>query len=447
MSPSLATCLTIPFIIWLLYRDRSRNPAVSSGLWVPTIWVAIAASKPVVFWLTPGASGADNAYLEGTPIDRNVTVALIVLAIGILARRRIDWGRLTAENKWLWALYLFACISLLWSDYPFVAFKRWIRDAGNVVMILVILSEEDPRNAIRTVFVRCAYVLIPLSILFIKYYPEVGVGYNFWTGQAFFRGATVDKNALGRLAMLSALFSVWSLDSQHSSGWLRKIRNGLPEALLLLMCLWILSKANSSTSVACLALGITIYTVTRVDWVRSNSRLLKSGAVAVILVALLSLAASELRGVVTKSLGRRPDLTDRTEIWQEVLDLKTNPFIGVGFASFWMTPSGIRLGERLQVGSAHNGYLETYLNLGLIGVGLLLTVLISAMRNALHELTADSDRGPLYATLLMIGIIYNLSEVAFNNTSSVGFFVWLVAIYYPIDADVGVSAEIADAVV
>ena len=40
-------------------------------------------------------------------------------------------------------------------------------------MILVILSEEDPANAIRTVFVRCAYVLIPLSILFIKYYPEV----------------------------------------------------------------------------------------------------------------------------------------------------------------------------------------------------------------------------------------------------------------------------------
>ena len=26
--------------------------------------------------------------------------------------------------------------------------------------------------------------------------------YNFWTGQAYFRGVTVDKNALGRLAML-----------------------------------------------------------------------------------------------------------------------------------------------------------------------------------------------------------------------------------------------------
>ena len=62
-----------------------------------------------------------------------------------------------------------------------------------------------------------------------------------------------------------------------------------------------------------------------------------------VLVALLSLAASELRGVVTKSLGRRPDLTDRTEIWKEVLDLKTDPFIGVGFASFWLTPNGFDL--------------------------------------------------------------------------------------------------------
>ena len=75
MSPSLATCLTVPFIIWLLHRDRSRNPPVSPGLWVPTIWVAIAASKPVVSWLTPDASAADNTYLDGTPIDRNVTIA------------------------------------------------------------------------------------------------------------------------------------------------------------------------------------------------------------------------------------------------------------------------------------------------------------------------------------------------------------------------------------
>jgi O-antigen ligase len=135
--------------------------------------------------------------------------------------------------------------------------------------------------------------------------------------------------------------------------------------------------------------------------------------------------------MVTTSLGRRPDLTDRTTTWTEAMALKTNPIIGVGFASFWTTPDGMRLGAKLQVASAHNGYLETYLNTGLIGIALLIAVMFAAGKNAKIELLSGASIGPLFGALLIIGLIYNLSETAFNNTGIIGFVLWLIAVRYP----------------
>src|SRR5262249_17403457 len=78
-------------------------------------------------------------------------------------------------------------------------------------------------------------------------------------------------------------------------------------------------------------------------------------------------------------LGKTENLTDRTILWTALLDVKINPLFGTGIESFW-------LGERFQKfadahwwkpNEAHNGYLETYLNLGLIGLALLIALLIT----------------------------------------------------------------------
>ena len=38
----------------------------------------------------------------------------------------------------------FALMSFCWSDFPFVAFKRWFRDLGNYLVILVVLVRSAP---------------------------------------------------------------------------------------------------------------------------------------------------------------------------------------------------------------------------------------------------------------------------------------------------------------
>ena len=69
-----------------------------------------------------------------------------------------------------------ALVSLLWSDFPDVAFKRWTKALGDLVMVLVVLSDREPISAVKRLFSRTEFLLIPLSVLLIKYYPTLGRG-------------------------------------------------------------------------------------------------------------------------------------------------------------------------------------------------------------------------------------------------------------------------------
>ncbi len=432
MPPLLAAFLCAIYILWLFRRNSKTASGVSRALWIPTIWVAILASKPLAVWIAGGETQIDfNSYLEGSPIDRNFALVLIFFGMVTLARRGVQWGTVLRENRWLCLFYFYLLVSVIWSDYPFVAFKRWVRDAADVVMILVILTEENPVEAMRQVFVRCAYVLIPLSVLTMKYFIQIGRGYDFWTGTPILCGVTLGKNQLGRLALISGIFLLWNLAVVPRRGWYDKIKERWLEASVLGLCVMLLAKVNSATSLFCFGLGCFGFFAVRQPWIKANSNRLIWLGTLLISLSVLFLAVPDLRGIITGTLHRNVDLTERTDVWRGCLGLDTNPLIGAGFASVWLTPGAIALGDKLAVGEAHNGYLETYLNSGLIGLCLLLPVLLTAGKNTIRHISGGTAVGPLFAALLLIGLIYNYTEAAFDNGNLVGFILWLVVIQYP----------------
>ena len=95
--------------------------------------------------------------------------------------------------------YSYCAISILWSEDPFVAFKHWFKGIGDIVMVLIILTDEVPSGALRQVFKRIGYVLIPLSVLFLNYFPELGRVYTTG-GASEYTGMANQKNSLGRTA-------------------------------------------------------------------------------------------------------------------------------------------------------------------------------------------------------------------------------------------------------
>src|SRR5689334_9880036 len=117
MSPQLALLLIGAFIVAILFLDSRRKPKVSLALWVPLLWLAILASRPLTTWLSP-SSGTLAAHVEeGSPIDRALLSLLMVFAGSVLSVRRVRWSEWLRANAWVVALFLYCGISIFWSDF------------------------------------------------------------------------------------------------------------------------------------------------------------------------------------------------------------------------------------------------------------------------------------------------------------------------------------------
>lgn len=433
MPPRLAAGLFVIFIVWLFRRYSKESGPIPRSLWIPFIWVGINSSRPLIYWFADGDTAAGAADVaDGNFIDRNVYLALIIIGIVVLVRRRIQWNRALQDCRWLILLYAYFLISTLWSEYPYIAFKRWFKDVGDIVMILIILTEQDPVEAIRAVFVRCFYLLVPLSVLFIKYYPALGRYTHRWTYKTYYSGITGNKNSLGLLAMLGGLFLLWQIVEVYKHRGKRlTIRNLWPDLLVLLMCIWLLRLAGSATAVACFLLGTAALFLARSAWVKSNLRSFGWGAFGLAGLMLVFTISPGLRELIAGALGRDVTLTDRTLIWDLALKSGSNPILGSGFNSFWMTSKAEPIQEEFHVSIAHNGYLETYLHTGWIGVLLLAGVLATAGRNAVSQYYRSPIAGRLFMVLLLVGLFYNYTEVAFSRANALGLILWLLAAYGP----------------
>jgi exopolysaccharide production protein ExoQ len=144
MPPSVALFIYLIFFIALLRLDPSNESKISPALWVPVISLFILGSRGPSQWLG-GQVGLDaQALEEGNPLDRIISFGLILLAVGILMSRSFKWGDFFTRNLALTAFISYCLVSVCWSDFPFIAFKRWIRDLGIYLPILVVLS--DPRR-------------------------------------------------------------------------------------------------------------------------------------------------------------------------------------------------------------------------------------------------------------------------------------------------------------
>jgi len=415
MPPSLALLLWLILAVGLLRFDPAKVPGISLALWVPLVQVLILASRLPSQWLGGASEGfAAQAFEDGSPLDRTISLSLILLSAGILAARSFKWGTFFAANRALLAFLAFALISVMWSDFPFVAFKRWVRDLGPYAVILVILTERRPSEAFRTVFRRLFFLLIPLNIVLDKYFPGLSKQYDVWSGAASYVGATTSKNMLGLVCMVSGLFFFWDALTRWSDRkeWRTK-QIILLDTLYLWMTLSLLNDAHSATSNVCLAFGCLV-----VAWAHIKPAMVRRllPVVVCLAVGLIYGFGTEITGHVATAVGRDPTLTDRTAIWSTLLSLKTNPVIGTGYESFW-------LGDRLQyiwragflINEAHNGYLSVYLNLGVIGLSLLLAFLFSSYSKISTRLTLPSSHGSLAIAVWTVLLVYNVTEAAFQG--------------------------------
>jgi O-antigen ligase len=432
MNPSLALLICVCGIAGLFYLDRDRTLRTSKALWLPIIWLSIAGSRSVTVWFGANPDSA-NVQLEGSPIDAALFALLSASAIAVVIRRSRRTRPLVVANWPILVYFLYCLISVTWSYHPDVAVKRWVKSIGDLAMVLVVVTDPRPLAAIQRLISRVGFVLLPASVLLIKYYPELGRGYNP-DGGPMNTGVSTDKNMLGVLLLVISLGTLRRIITLvRDKGVPGRRRHLLAQATLLAFGVSLLEMADSQTSLACFILGSGLILATELRLMRNRIARVHALCLTIILSGSLMLYAGQTQ--VAHALGRQGTLSGRTEIWAALLPAVSNPILGSGFEGFWISPDVVKF-QRAMVGwyhpeflnEAHNGYIEVYLNLGGVGVCLMLIILISGYLYAIKAFRLNPSIGSLMLAYIIASVAYSFTEAGFRMLDPMWIFL-LLAIF------------------
>ena len=437
MGLALAFLIFTVGIAGLFYLDRDKNARNAKALWLPVIWLWIVGSRPASMWIAlwfgigaPGGPQGLDAQLDGSPADALFFMVLLAAAIVVLAKRKRATISLLKACSPLLVFLAYCLASCLWSPFPSVAFKRWIKDVGDLAMVLVITTDHEPIKALHKIFSRVGFILLPYSIFLIRY-SILGRGFAP-DGSAMNTGVTTNKNSLGLIAFTVSLGAVWNCFSLLRAKKSRiRGRQLISQLVLVGFGVTVLQQAHSATSISCFILGSFLITATNLSFFRLHRK-----QVHALFLGIVFLGAGTIflggEGTVVKALGRKPNLSDRTTIWKDVIPICPNPVLGAGFESFWngygkYVTEGLSIYER-GLNSAHNGYIEVYLNLGLTGLVLIGVLLFSGYQRATSAFLRNPEVGSIMLAFLAADAIYSITEAGYRILTPTWFSFVLVLI-------------------
>jgi len=398
----------------------------------------------VSFWLAQIGITAGNtsnnpegySNLEGSPINAVFVGGLIVITLIVLYRRGFSWSNFASSNKAILAIYAFFLLSSFWSPFPVPTVKRVIQDFVCLLTGLVLLSQEKPAFAIRIVYARVSYILFPLSVIFIRYFPEIGRVYSGVSGAQMLSGVAGHKNLLGQVAMVFCLILVWDLFE------MRKRAKSMgqppnwhwPNLISLCIGLYLLNISRSATALVCFLLGLTLLFYCKKLAKMKNPRMVFAAGLLFLMTTLALEQTFGIKGRISEAFGRGSGMSGRDLIWNKALEKAPNQILGSGFRGFWETDAGISVSEELFMNrllTAHNGYIEVYLHGGITALLLLSVWILSSIFKATNGLENRNSISKLAIVFWPIFLLYNMSESTMFQTGALWCTILIVTAQTP----------------
>lgn len=335
--------------------------------------------------------------------DQNATntIAVAFSLISILyvtIRNSAVVLRIISQNSLslLYVILIFA--SLLWSIHPDVSLRRGIGYVLTMLVAVFLSSRFDLNERMRVLSLSFAISAIG-SILFIAIYPADGI-MSIAELSGNWRGVFPHKNVLGPTMAVAVFVELFLISHQGTSA---------TRLLLLALFVFLVAMSHSTTAFFLTAMYILGAAVLAI---RNLSRL--AAAVITIMVATIAMmiAISFYFDPVyfLDLLGKDSTLTGRTQIWANVLPLVSErPLLGYGYRAAWVLndSSTIRVDNATGgwgVENSHNSFIELALQLGFIGLALILLIVLVGLFRAFRCSMLNSETLGIYA-LLFFGAI------------------------------------------
>lgn len=355
--------------------------------------------------------GEGNAFPQCHPVAQLLFPLFCMITFFLTVKKWREVIYLVLQEKFILSILSLAFISAMWSNAPWLTIRCSTALAGTTLFGLYFAVRFNSHD--RLIILGWVFGLILLSsILFTFIFPEYGIMREGSVAGSW-RCIYGHKNYLGMLIVLAIptflllsgsdirrrsyvyacfllsitlllftnykagfLFTVFILCSwslyQARLRYYKKMIVGIASALLIFVYLMLHICANFHSPMAIKGFILSRPCKTEKTSYFVSSRLVTPSAStnnnAVIQATFLSHASA------ATSIESLKTLTGRTQLWSAVFEMiKARPWLGYGYAGFWLggnSPAG-RVWRSIKTWKpvhGHNGILDLWLELGLLGV-------------------------------------------------------------------------------
>jgi exopolysaccharide production protein ExoQ len=410
--------------------SQKRTDAQRSILrFLEYLFVVIVVIMCLNGWRMLLSSGNEDTVETLTEANRTfqlVSGTLYAIAAMYLLAHWSRFFRLCMRNWPLLLLVAIVIMSAVWSVYPVVTLRRAAALVLTTGFGAYLALRFPPDVALKLVAWACAVVAIA-SLVVAAVDPSIAIYQN--GGEEVWRGIFGQKNAMGRAMAFALLTLVAATFVVRPAARLATIAAALLCGTLLFLSM---SRGGWVTGAACL-IGIPLFVLLQPNRFSPAVRIAMVGLAATIGAALI--IAAYTYGLAL--IGRDENFSGRSRLWDVAIRAGMKHFVlGAGYRSFW-TDAGAAdvyvststIGSSL--GNGHNGYLDTWLEIGIVGLGAFVLVFVTAIWRVARRLTQGPDPTCIWlAMILAYTFVYAWSEQILIHQSEIAWVMLVATLFW-----------------
>ena len=318
-------------------------------------------------------------------------------------------------------LVFLAVISALWSYRPFSTLDR----ALPLVVTTLFASTMASIFSLRHLVLAFAFIGASMMIGSILAIATVADARGLPPWENTWNGIFSHKNGLGGASVLALIFALCAINV--TQGNLRRV---FVFSLLLSLVLLVASESRSPQIVALFSLSAAgiFYAMRRRALIWGVGYLL---IVMIFILVVSYLLSTDVLEPVFEAVDRKPTLSGRLPLWSLMGPYILDEFwVGYGYRAFWDPASArvLEISTDLGLGFtpfySHNGLIETWLHLGLLGFLVLLAALFRVGVSCYFIMRKRWDR-TAFASIILVIIAFVLMNTTEGTILSRTSYSWM----------------------
>ncbi len=321
---------------------------------------------------------------------------------------------------------LLALVSILWSYNSNLAVVRSIALLGTLFFALSLIITFTKEELIKLLTIPLFFAAV-VALFVGLFLPSIGVddGSKVLEHSGLWQGTFGFKNNLGRVMglLVVVLLAQNVFSKKHTN-------------IMLVTTLFVLLMSGSSTPLICV---FTVFVVKYYLTIYHKFHPFLRAALLLLSIYLLFLVPYILEFLIVDLMGKDFSGSGRLDMWKDILLSIDSPVLGYGFGGgFWGEfgyANGLLDPRYIFLGHAHNGFVDTLIELGIFGVVFYFLLLLHAFQTSRKAIFAWGDFYYLPFFLVLFLFVYSISGSGFIKQNNILFIFACITAYLPYKRD------------